>query len=897
MIKKITFLTFFLFSLTIVAQTTLVSSGDTWKYYYNSSAPANDGEGDTWKENAFNDASWSSGASKLGNDHSPATSVGNNPVVNTTYFRHTFNVADASIFSDISLRAIRDDGIVVYLNGTEIWRDNMPAGVISHGTLANSPAVGGSDETTWYLSGDLSESLITGSNTIAVEIHQVNSTSSDISFDLELFANPVSDIYISDGDTWKYYDAGNEPSNDGEGDTWKEIAFNDGGWSSGPSELGYGDTQATAISNSTLTGYFRKSFTVTDHTIYSDLSLEAIRDDGMIVYLNGTEIWRDNMPAGVATYNTFASGVIGGTDETTWITETIASSLVTGTNVIAVEVHQENAGSSDISFNFKLTANGAVPAELERGPYLQSGTSSSVVIKWRTNTSTESIVNFGTSLGALSDSESDITLKIDHEITLTGLTPNTKYYYEIADNDGVFVPESSDMFIVTAPTIGTDQFVRAWILGDPGTTGNGTYGNDQQDVRDAYYAYVDETGPTGSITNPNQTDMILFLGDNAYNSGTDSEYQAGFFDVYDDILKNTVAWSCLGNHDSYSVDFNTQSGPYYDIFTFPTAGEIGGTASGTEEYYSFDYANIHFIVLQSENVDGGGNEPAFNTAQKAWLTTDINATSQDWIVAFFHHPPYTKGSHDSDNAGENGIFTMREQYIPILEAGGVDLILSGHSHSYERSKFVKGHTGLSGTFNPAQTTSGGHTVGANGNLSGRADTGDLAYTKTDTDIDGAVYITAGSSGKATGAQFNGQDPYTGANTLPVMYYSAQSLGSTILEIEDDGSGGQNMNIKFLRDTGVIDDYFTINKSGVTLSTESSDFSDRIKLFPVPANSLLNIEVSQGENLKNIKIYDAIGKVVKETSLSQINVSSLNSGLYIVQITTDKNEYFKNIIIK
>ena len=462
MIKKTTLILMLLFSVTIFAQTTIVSSGDSWNYYYNASAPANDGEGDTWNENAFNDSGWSSGPSKLGNDHSPSTSVGNNPVEHTTYYRNTFNVADASIFSDISLRAIRDDGIVVYLNGVEIWRDNMPVGTVTHTTLANSPAVGGSDETTWYLSGDLSESLITGSNTIAVEVHQVNTTSSDLSFNLELFANPVSDIYITDTDTWKYLSDGSN-----QGTAWYGTGYNDTAWSSGAAELGYGDTQTTDVgfiytdaptnTQKNITTYFRKSFTVTDHTLYNDLSLEAIRDDGMIVYLNGTEIWRDNMPAGITTYNTFASGVIGGTGETTWITETIANSLVTGTNVIAVEIHQENAGSSDISFNFSLTANGAVPAEIRRGPYLQSGTSSSVVVKWRTNTSTESIVNYGTSLGALSSSESDLTLKIDHEITLSGLTPNTKYYFNIADSDGVFVTASADMHVTTAPTIGTDQ--------------------------------------------------------------------------------------------------------------------------------------------------------------------------------------------------------------------------------------------------------------------------------------------------------------------------------------------------------------------------------------------------------------------------------------------------------
>lgn len=1056
MIKKITFLTLFLFSLTIVAQTTVVSSGDTWKYYYNSSAPSNDGEGDTWKENAYDDSAWSSGPSKLGNDHSPTTSVGNNPVVHTTYFRHTFNVADASVYTDISFRAIRDDGIVVYLNGVEVWRDHMPGGTITHTTAANTPAVGGSDETTWFTSGSLTNTLITGSNTIAVEVHQVNSGSSDLSFDLELIGTPFATAEEIPADaTWRYLDDGsdqgtawrasafddsswasggaelgygdgdetttvgyggdannkhittyfrkeftiadhtawgsldleairddgmvvylngveiwrdnitgavsyntladspeisgsaestwlttNVPStglitgtnviaveihqqrvnssdisfnfkltpkvvttpptptaeeipadanwrylDDGsdQGTAWRASAFDDSSWSYGNAELGYGDGDETTIvgygpdaNNKYPTTYFRKEFTIADHTAWNSIDLEAIRDDGMVVYLNGTEVWRDHI-SGTVNYNTYAdSPAIGGGDESLWITTNIpASGLITGTNVIAVEIHQVNASSSDLSFNFKLTPS-IVPVgapSVVRGPYLQTGTSSSVIIKWRTNNPTESIVNYGTSLGSLSSSESDLSLKTDHEITITGLTPNTKYYYEIANLSSTYLPEDSEMYIKTAPVIGTDQFVRAWILGDAGTANT-----NQRNVRDQYYSYV-----SGASSNPGLTDMMLFLGDNAYNSGTDSEYQAAFFDIYEDMLRKSVAWSTLGNHDGYSVDFNTQSGPYYDIFSFPTAAEAGGTASGTEEYYSFDYANIHFIVLQSNNVDGGGNEPAFNTAQKAWLTTDINATTQDWIVAFFHHPPYTKGSHDSDNSGENGLQTMREQYLPILEAGGVDLVLSGHSHSYERSYFINGHTGISNTY-----SHGTHAVGTNGHLSGKADTADGEYTKAPTDTDGAVYITTGSAGKISGGSLNHN----------AMYASLNQLGSCVLEIESDGSTGQNMNVKFLTDSGTITDYFTINKSGITLSTDTDTLVDgEIKLFPVPANSLLNIDINQGENLKNIKIYDALGKVVKETQNKQINVSSLNAGLYIVQISTDKNEYFKNIIIK
>ena len=91
------------------------------------------------------------------------------------------------------------------------------------------------------------------------------------------------------------------------------------------------------------------------------------------------------------------------------------------------------------------------------------------------------------------------------------------------------------------------------------------------------------------------------LGDNAYTNGTDAEYQGAVFDTYADMLQRSVLWPAFGNHDALSASSVTQSGPYYDIFSLPRAGEAGGIASGTEAYFSFDYANIHFIVLNSED--------------------------------------------------------------------------------------------------------------------------------------------------------------------------------------------------------------------------------------------------------------------------------------------------------
>ena len=121
-----------------------------------------------------------------------------------------------------------------------------------------------------------------------------------------------------------------------------------------------------------------------------------------------------------------------------------------------------------------------------------------------------------------------------------------------------------------------------------------------------------------------------------------------------------------------------------------------------------------------------------------WLEQDLAATEKDWIIAFWHSPPYSKGSHDSDF--EANLVGMREQVVPILETYGVDLVLCGHSHSYERSFLLNGHYGSSATLTPAMVLDPG---------SGRSEeTG--AYNKSLGGPDasrGAVYVVAGSAGQ------------------------------------------------------------------------------------------------------------------------------------------------------
>ena len=113
------------------------------------------------------------------------------------------------------------------------------------------------------------------------------------------------------------------------------------------------------------------------------------------------------------------------------------------------------------------------------------------------------------------------------------------------------------------------------------------------------------------------------------------------------------------------------TGPYYDAYVLPARGEAGGLASGTEAYYSFDFGRAHFVCLDSHDLD---RRPTGLMAR--WLKMDLERTRQDWIIAYFHHPPYTKGTHDSDR--EKQLIEMRTLIMPILETGGVDLVLTGH---------------------------------------------------------------------------------------------------------------------------------------------------------------------------------------------------------------------------
>jgi hypothetical protein len=455
-----------------------------------------------------------------------------------------------------------------------------------------------------------------------------------------------------------------------------------------------------------------------------------------------------------------------------------------------------------------MPASAWAAAALSRGPYLQKASTDSVVIVWRTDGATHPVVRFGDTPSTLTNQvpPDAITLRAavdvsgpagmprlyqeppedlskreaDHnpstapnthqyEARVAGLPANTKRYYAIFDGERLLAGGDAEHFFVTHPPIGSVSDMRIWLVGDSGTGGAA-----QARVHDAMVGYVKTSG--------RRIDHYIHVGDMAYSDGTDREFQTGFFAPYQATLRNTVCWPALGNHEGHTSRGLSGFGPYFDAYVVPTRGEVGGVASGTEAYYSFDIAGVHFICLDSHDLDRGTD-----AAMARWLKADLEQTKAKWLIAFWHHPPYTKGSHDSDREAQ--LIEMRENFMPILEAAGVDLTLTGHSHIYERSMLIDGAY--------ATPTVAKGVVLNDGDGDPK---GDGAYQKSEGlhPHEGSVSIVAGHGGATLGRE----------GTVPIMRQIILEHGSVILDVKGDTLTGIMLN-----NLGQTRDLFSLVKQG------------------------------------------------------------------------------------
>jgi hypothetical protein len=651
---------------------------------------------------------------------------------------------------DVSSAIVSVSGAVVTINPSDFSYSASVNIEITPGAfkdLANNDYIGIADPATWNFTV---QSMPTGPQTL-----------------------------VAYGSAWKYLDNGTN-----QGTAWRDVSFNDGSWAQGNAQLGYGDGDETTVvsfgpnsSAKYITTYFRKSIAVSNPAGFTTITGNVKRDDGVAIYINGTEVYRNNLAAS-ASYTTLGSlaNDDGATPQAFSFSPGV---LVSGNNVIAVEIHQNAANSSDISFDLELIGNTGGSATLTRGPYLNMVNQTAVTLRWRTNTATNSRVEIGTVYGTYPIVFNDAVSTTEHEMRVTGLNSDTKYFYRFGSSTQV-LQAGTDNYFVTSPPANTSRKLRFAVFGDCGRNDNGY----QNQTLSAYQAYLGN----------NNGEIMILLGDNAYTNGTDAEYQTGFFSAYQSsILKNHVVMPAPGNHDYYSTNQASRTGAYYQNFTMPTAGESGGTASGTEAFYSWERGDAHFISLDSYGTESPNATRLYDTLgpQVTWLKQDLASNTKKWTIVYWHHPPYTMGSHNSDT--ETELVNIRTNLLRILQRYGVDLVMCGHSHDYERSYLLKDYFTNEASFNV-----GSHAVNnSSGKYNGSANS--CPYNLANGQVNhGVVYVVSGSSGASGGVQSG--YPH---NAMP---WSFNDGGMLQLEIE-----GNRLDAKFIRRDQVIADQFTIMK--------------------------------------------------------------------------------------
>ena len=376
--------------------TLLVDEDATWAYHWSTDAVASD-----WAQTSFDDTSWSRGTAPIGYG---ATGLGTvlkpgaaktRPV--TTYARTTFTVADPSAIGGVNVAVTADDGAVVYVNGTEVVRQRMSEGAVDGSTYASASVSSASARADRQLVFVPASSLVAGTNTLAVETHLNYRSSSSMSVDgtvkvVAKGAEPtpepqpepepqpqpqpdepivpdpdkpleVLDVsgvnfgeFLPTGMYWNYWNSKDNPGADwnSTGDLSK--------WKHGASPLGWGDRDAgtpfdLAPSDRAITNYFARDVNLGTISADFELTLNVRADDGAVVYINGTEVKRINMPEGTITPNTNAkSNVSLGTAKNNLQTITVPRDLLKdGVNRIAVEEHANYAGAVSVSFDLKAS--------------------------------------------------------------------------------------------------------------------------------------------------------------------------------------------------------------------------------------------------------------------------------------------------------------------------------------------------------------------------------------------------------------------------------------------------------------------------------------------------------------------------------------------------------------
>ncbi|MGG4128446.1 S-layer homology domain-containing protein [Paenibacillus illinoisensis] len=501
---------------------------------------------------------------------------------------------------------------------------------------------------------------------------------------------PQADILLSKNSTWKYFDQGQDLKS-----VWQAV-YEDNTWAVDNAPFGYKDN-GSGISTTYFgplqtevdyggikslkhrTTYFRTTLTVNQEQIqnYGQILGTFGIDDGAVLYVNGTEVRRFGMPDGEVNYSTKATSSMDlpvmYTDVD--LTEPLQTLLHDGENIIAVEVHQQSDGSSDLYFDMELRALAEAPAiDISKVTATFYGDAkSSKGFTWYTPlASTNSQVQVvrkqdgapDFSVAQTFNGEAIISRnspgEMVHKAEATGLEANTSYYYRVGDERLGLWSETGEF--KTAPIDGAFTFVD---LTD-------TQAKDEEEAR------LSAATLSKALATVPDAEFVVHNGDVVENGTSEQEWNWLLGYSQEDLMRTTIVPSA-GNHENKNYAF-------YDHFNVKQP-ENAATITGA--YYSYDYSNAHFIVLNSnENSTDYAN---FSNEQVEWMKQDVEqakSAGAEWIIVNIHKGPYTTSNHATDNdiIGENGV---RNKIAPLMNELGIDLVLQGHDHIYARTKPIK----------------------------------------------------------------------------------------------------------------------------------------------------------------------------------------------------------------
>jgi hypothetical protein len=454
-------------------------------------------------------------------------------------------------------------------------------------------------------------------------------------------------VLVSENATWNYLDDGSN-----QGTAWKDLDYNDDSWESGPAELGYGDGgEATVIhygsnaSNKYITYYFRYNFVLSDPLTADYLLLRLIRDDGAVIYLNGNEVCRSNMPSGGINYLTLASSAVSGTAESTFYEFLIPSNLlVTGTNLIAAEIHQSSVTSTDISFKLKLST----ADYFRKSPYLlYTGNNTEMNIRWQFYISCTSYISWGINqvYSMVNQQVNEYGSDHQHSYTITGLTPSAKYYYRVIAGTDTITGHFR-----TAPDEAASE-VTFFAYGD-----TRTYPADHDAVA--------ERMVLNYTADPDAQGMALLSGDLVSDGNIETNWDDQFFSpdyVYiREFFRTIPILSAKGNHEGTGLIFRK-----YFPYPYQTSDSY---------YWSFNYGPAHICVIDQYTSYTVGS------AQYDWITADLAASEEPWKFLLLHEPGWSAGGGHSNNT------TVQNVLQPLCLEYGVQFVINGHNHYYSRAE-------------------------------------------------------------------------------------------------------------------------------------------------------------------------------------------------------------------